>query len=239
MIALVLAAYGAPPASGWPDPVDRPLGKIPHHAVQALDLLEVLDIDDRHAALRVIWHEEEDPDNGRTPVDCEYAGMQKYPISTVDLVVFELATGTPQVFTVYGGAVEEAACMSREASEKALAAAKARMAEVGLDPAKKPAPLDGNQVTRDWGTAKLEGVEKRSTDGMMMGAIAWSVEAGGHVLYRSEREYGLAMAGSAKMMPLKAWAVPSGVVVLEHTEYFSGRGGFANHIGVTPVLKVP
>lgn len=234
MIAL-LAAH----AAEWPAVAVRAENDLHTVRADALDLVEVLDVNDTHAALRVI-HRVEDPEGMMEAVSCDYAGMQKYPKSGVKLAIFDLKTGQPEEFEVYAPAFEPDQCLSHEASKKALDAAKARAAAVGLDVTKKPAPVAGNAVKRAFGEGVFTATEKREThEDDMLGTLTWTVELAGHPLYRSTRSYTRIMAGSAEMKPLQVWAAPGGYVALEHTVFFNGRSGTTHAFDFTPLLQVP
>jgi hypothetical protein len=237
---LATVAHAAPPPdAAWPEPVVRYASDLHPFRVDSLHRFDLLDVSDTHAAIKVVHALEADPEFDREPIDCGYAGMKDEPLAGVALVVFDLAKNTePDVFEVYKPVLDKDECLSHEASEKALTAAKARIAEVGLDIARKPAPLEDATVKRPWGEAKIETESTTSTQ-EAQGSLRWEVETLGHRLYASTKGFTLMMAGSAKMVGAQMWATPSGFVVLEHTEYFSGRGGTSHELGFTPVLKIP
>jgi hypothetical protein len=208
-------------------PIHRTEEQLRLHRVDQVDQVVVLDVSDTHVALKVVHHQE--ATEAGEPVPCGYAGMEAYPMSGVDLVLFDLSGEAPEAFTVYAPAYEASDCMSHQASEAALTKAKARFAAVGLDITRTPKPATEPRVTAE--------AAKATED--MYGTLTWTVKVDGEPVYVSTKGYTRMMAGDANMVALQLWSTPSGVVGLEHTSMFNGRSGESHSFGFTPVLKLP
>jgi hypothetical protein len=102
------------------------------------DELEILDVDPEAGLVAFRHLDLPNPDAGLHP--CAYPGMED-PLAAVDLGVLEVATGQVTRWTVYKAASKPEECTPEAESKRALASAKARMAELGLDTTRKPQPI--------------------------------------------------------------------------------------------------
>jgi hypothetical protein len=101
------------------------------------DVLEVLDVDPGAGKLafrHLRTHNSEAESHA-----CTYPGVAD-PEGGVDLGVYDVQTGQRETWTVYALASEPSECTPEAEASRALAAAKARMTELGLDPTRKPQP---------------------------------------------------------------------------------------------------
>ncbi len=191
------------------------------------DLFQVLDVNGKHAAVKVIFHhtgEEPDP----TPHSCGYGGMEAWPTSGVVLAVVELATGVIEPFVVYAPAWDAEGCLTEEASKAALAKAKARISAVGLDLGRKPEPVEVPLTT----TTKQGEVD----DDAMKRTVVGEIRRGDDVLYRTQRTYDLRGAGTGTVSFPSAFKTDDGIVFVEHFHAFSGFDGNHHAYTLTPPL---
>jgi hypothetical protein len=82
------------------------------------------------------WVDQQGKPIGGGSVDCGYAGMKDRPLQGVRLAVWDVSAGyrkQQDVFTIYAPSYEAKGCTSPEASAQALANAKAKFSELGLD----------------------------------------------------------------------------------------------------------
>lgn len=113
-----------------------------------LDRFDVLDLapDKGFAAVKMI--EQKMGDMEHSAFDCAYPGMKEFPTSGVKLGLWDLKNhALVQEWTVYAAALEASGCSSAATNEANLAAAKAKFVAVGLDIAKKPAPVQPSNGT--------------------------------------------------------------------------------------------
>ncbi len=76
-------------------------------------------------------------------IDCNYAGMSDHATAGVDLMRVKLGGGVLSAFTVYAVALKPEACTPEGMASEQLAAAKADFEAHGLDPSRKPSPIQG------------------------------------------------------------------------------------------------
>ena len=165
-----------------------------------LDRFELLDLSVAKgwAAYRVIGHGTYADERGpRTSVKCQYPGMKKHPRSGVVLRSWNLGAGKPgDAWTVYAIAEKAAECSSQETSEKNLTAAKAAIAALGLDFARKPALVRPrkNRLRLTVGDQRaVVRIHVKSVpageEGEMKGQTVVRLTLGKRVLYSARQEY--------------------------------------------------
>jgi hypothetical protein len=102
------------------------------------DELEILDVDPRDGLVAFRYLDLPNPDASLHP--CAYPGMED-PHTGVDLGVLDVGTGEVTRWTVYKATHKPEECTPEAESKRALAEAKARFSELGLDVTRKPPPL--------------------------------------------------------------------------------------------------
>lgn len=191
--------------------------------VGKIDKFEVLDVslEKGWAALKLVSHSEwgDDDMGNKKSIDCRYPGMQATPLSGVQLALWDLKKGTlGPVFTIYREASAPEECSKPKDNEKALADAKAAIAEKGLDLTKKPKPLPGPPWEVPVGAKKVT-VQATSTrvdneeDGMSATRQV-RVKAGKKTLFSQDQTFQLMGAGHLDYGFEGAWAEDGKVVVL-------------------------
>lgn len=204
-----------------------------------VDEFVVLDISETHAALKLVAHPDGDGGEEAPPVNCQYGGMQAWPTSGVTLAVVELATGRMERFPVYAAVHSPADCTPEAASKKALADAKARFAQLGLQTDRRPDGDPGHSGVWTLGGQRFEvrtSVDRSAET--MTGEAKMEILREGAVVYRSARSFGLSMAGSGRTTVVEAHQTPGGVVFLERFESFSGRGGKQVEYSLTSSIPI-
>jgi hypothetical protein len=109
---------------------------------------EVLDVDP--VAGRVAYRTVNPPEGEVEPYDCGYGGMKEDPHSGVTLGLWSIDGPSVEEWVVYDVASAAEECTSEAVSKERLASAKARFAEVGLDPARKPAAVAATRSGDRW-----------------------------------------------------------------------------------------
>lgn len=120
--------------------------------------LVVLDADvDRGLVVYKAWPQK--PTMGNEPVDCRYGGMAARPGAGVQLGVVDSGAGTVERWDVYASVTDPRRCTSAAESATQLAAAKKRVAELGLTVDRKPALIEPGRDQMGRHTLTLGGLE--------------------------------------------------------------------------------
>ncbi|MDP2339370.1 MAG: hypothetical protein Q8O67_00315 [Deltaproteobacteria bacterium] len=212
-----------------------------------IDKLEILDISiaKGQAAIKVVSHDDGYGDEAPGSVNCKYGGMEATPKSGVTLATWTLAANSPgQAFDVYRMTSDPAACSSAAASAKNLADAKAKIASVGLDIAKKPAliPFKDGGFALPGGKATVKVVQRNAPDGegdAGMGAfMTATVTLGGKAIHSVEYSYGLAGAGRATLELVGAWVEGNKVVFVQKASASNMGSPPSYTVTLSPVINL-
>lgn len=103
------------------------------------DEIEILDVETQARLVAFRHIVLPNPDEGSHP--CAYPGMED-PRSGVDLGLLDVDKGEVTRWTVYKAASRPEECTPEAESKRALAEAKARLTELGLDVTREPKPLE-------------------------------------------------------------------------------------------------
>jgi len=190
-------------------------------------LVQVLDVNATHAAVKTIHRQLRHPEDDTEPHDCRYPGLEKYPRFGVTLTLVELKTGTTTRFDVYDDAWHSSECTPFDKSKALLAKAKAAFEKAGLDITRKPTAILPQQDTFKLGGAVVKGVSarlgsKKGEDDVAR--VRLELRKGATTLYRRTIAASLGGAASSALHFHSAYATSAGFVFLEeqtHTAYGS------------------
>jgi hypothetical protein len=200
---------------------------------ETLNRFDVLDIapDKGLAAVKMI--ESQMGDMEHSAYDCAYPGMKEFPTSGVKLALWDLkAHKIVQEWVVYAPAIEASGCSSAATNESNLAAAKAKFASVGLDIAKKPAPVQAANGTYTLTVADKAVTVKATADG---GNAALSLN--GAPFYKTTWDASEGAFGSAQFEFGPAYVVGTKVVFVEKN-WFQTMRSSDNWLALSPAFDL-
>ena len=218
-LLVALTLLGSTPALAAPALVTR-TGDHTHtwHA-ESLDRFDVLDIapDKGFAAIKIIEQRMGDMDH--SAFACAYPGMKEFPNSGVKLALWDLKNhAVVQEWTVYAAALAQTDCSAASTNEANLAAAKAKFLEVGLDIAKKPAPVQPHDGTYTLTVAgKTVVVKAAAVDGNA------TLSLNGVPFYKTTWHPGDSPFGAERFEFGSAYVIGTKVVFLELNSYQTMR----------------
>jgi len=204
----------------------------------------VLDVNDSHAAVRVVHT----PGDVEALVRCHYPGMRGHRRAGMDVWLVELRSGAATRFAVYAPADAPSRCTPLAASRHTIRLARARLESLGLDADRQPQPVrpvEGSFSFADGAGRRGEAVTtepvtvrtSREEVGPTIRSTTELVHRGGP-RFRSSSSWMAASAHREKTTFVQAHPTPAGPVFLASTVRLDATGKPRTILRFTPPLDL-
>lgn len=193
--------------------------------------------------LQTEYYYDSDEEVIKKPVNCKYAGMEKYPKAGVVLGIYDLEKGEYlKTFTIYESCFTLKDCYDHELSAKKLDSAKQLFKDYSLEITKNPKALLFSKEGKKTYRLNVNGIKFSSSyknDYDKQHTISY-LYAGEKLLYSSVYEHGFIMGSTGEVFYKAAYKVGDKIIFLNkylHTNNMGGAESFEYHY-FSPVFLI-
>ena len=192
--------------------------------------------------LQTVFEQGPDTEIEKKPIDCQYAGMEKYPKAGVILGVYDLGNEEYlKTFTIYKSCFDQNECYDHDWSEKNLNSAKQLFNGYGLDIGKKPKPImftkeSGNKFQISVNGINFNASYKNDYDNQLTISYLY---AENNLLYQVEYDDNFVMASNGEVIYTAAYTNGDKIVFLNKFFHNNNLEGYSSYeyFHFTPIFK--